>query len=99
MDREDFKKRRTGPGNLNVQWAKLRDPLHREDQLILDDMFQALEIHKGACNSMPGRDRFAATVVSMLIEQRKKSTRIEKQIEDLEQRINGEVEDSLLSTS
>ena len=97
MDQEHFEPRQTDLGNFTLQWSKFRDPLRREDQLVLDEIFQALETHKEACGSMPGRDRFAAAAVAMLIEQRKKSIRIEKQIEELKLRTGIEGENLLWS--
>lgn len=63
--------RRTELGDFKVQWSKFRDPLRREDQLILDELFHGLEIHKDAYESMPGRDMIAATVVPKAMEQEK----------------------------
>lgn len=78
MEREGFKGRRTELENFNIQPSKFRDLLRREDQLVFDEMLQAIEIHKCTCDSMSDRDRFAAAVLSMLIQQRKKSLRIGK---------------------
>ncbi len=93
MEREDFLERRNDLEDFNIQWSKFRDPLRREDRLVLDEMFKALEIYKEACATMTERERFAAAALAMLVEQRKKSIRIEKQIEDHERRIRrqGEV--------
>lgn len=99
MEWRDLSDNRDSIVKFDHQWAKFREPLRREDQLVLDEMFRARKVHKEACDSMPELMRFQAVVVSMLIEQRKKSIRIEKQIEDLERRIRDQREDRLLSAS
>lgn len=101
MERDNFKERRNELEDFNIQWSKFRDPLRREDQLVLDEMFRALEIHKDACDLMPNRDRFATAVVSMLIEQRKTSIRLGRLVEDVERgmRRHGDGEDWLFADS
>lgn len=68
-------------------WSKFRDALRREDQLIWDEMFQALEIHREAVSSMSSTSESEATAIAMLIEQHRIDDQIDAKLTELEKRI------------
>lgn len=66
-------------------WADFRRALRREDQAILDTLFQAAKYHVAAGSYASKTSPFEAMVVAMLIEAYKRNTRLEKRLARLEQ--------------
>jgi hypothetical protein len=81
-----------GRGNLSADefrnsWNKFRDALRREDQLMLDEMFRAPDIHLEAVNAMGGTSEFVAMAMAMLIEQEKINDQIDDRLAEIEERV------------
>ena len=69
------------------EWGLFRRALRREDQLLLDTLFDHARLHAqaGAYASPP--DPFPAILLSMLIEERKIRIALEERVRALEQRL------------
>ncbi|MCL4540215.1 MAG: hypothetical protein M1378_11575 [Bacteroidetes bacterium] len=65
------------------QWKKFREALRKEDQEIFDDLFRAPRIHLAACAYAVNPIPFENIVMSMLVEERKKTVALEKRLEGL----------------
>ncbi|OYV86284.1 MAG: hypothetical protein B7Z63_04250 [Ignavibacteriae bacterium 37-53-5] len=66
------------------RWKKIREALRKEDQELLDDLFRAPKIHLTACAYAVNPIPFENIVISMLLEERKRSTALQKRVEELE---------------
>ncbi|HQT92007.1 MAG TPA: hypothetical protein PL001_08260 [Candidatus Kryptobacter bacterium] len=66
------------------RWKKFREALRKEDQELLDDLFRAPKIHLAACAYAVNPIPFENIVISMLLEERKRSTALQKRVEELE---------------
>lgn len=66
---------------FTARWSKFRDALRHEDQLVWDEMFQAVEIHRDA-------NDFEKQFMAMMIEQRRVEDEVEKRLVTLEEKIN-----------
>lgn len=71
------------------QWKKFREALRKEDQEIFDDLFRAPKIHLAACAYAVNPIPFENIVMSMLLEERKRTVVLEKKIEGLVEYMNG----------
>jgi len=65
-------------------WSAFRRALRREDQEILDSLFQAAKYHVAAGSYASKASPFEAMMVAMLIEAYKSNTRLEKRLARLE---------------
>jgi hypothetical protein len=66
------------------RWTKFREALRKEDQELLDDLFRAPKIHLAACAYAVNPIPFENIVISMLLEERKRSAVLQKRVEELE---------------
>lgn len=66
------------------RWRKFREALRKEDQELLDDLFRAPKIHLAACAYAVNPIPFENIVISMLLEERKRSASLQKRVEKLE---------------
>ena len=66
------------------RWKKFREALRKEDQELLDDLFRAPKIHLAACAYAVNPIPFENIVISMLLEERKRSAALQKRVEELE---------------
>ena len=66
------------------RWTKFREALRKEDQELLDDLFRAPKIHLAACAYAVNPIPFENIVISMLLEERKRSAALQKRVEKLE---------------
>ena len=69
------------------RWVKYREVLRREDQLMLDEMFRAPDIHLEAVNAMSGTSEFVAMAMAMLIEQEKVNNQIDAKLANIEEHL------------
>ncbi len=68
------------------RWDKFRDALRHEDQLLLDEMFKATEIHRDAIAAGEGNE-FEKQFMAMIIEKRKIDDEFEERLDDLKDRL------------
>lgn len=68
-------------------WAAFRRALRREDQKILDNLFQAAKYHVAAGSYASKASPFEAMMVAMLIEAYKSNLQLEKRVAFLEKQI------------
>jgi len=68
-------------------WSKFREALRKEDQQVLDELFRAPKIHLAACAYDVKPIPFENVVISMLIEERKKSIALQEAIDRLNERM------------
>ena len=68
-------------------WSKFREALRKEDQQVLDELFRAPKIHLAACAYDVKPIPFENVVMSMLIEERKKSIALQEVVDKLNERI------------
>ncbi len=68
-----------------ASWRAFRRALRREDQRVLDTLFQAAKLHMSAGSYASKASPFEAMLVAMLIEASKKTSRLEQRILRLEQ--------------
>lgn len=68
------------------RWTKFLDALRHEDQLVLDEMFKAVDVHRDAIASMDG-NAFDKKFMAMMIEQRKLDDEVERRLLALEEKI------------
>lgn len=66
-------------------WAAFRRALRKEDQEILDSLFQAAKYHVAAGSYAAKASPFDSMVVAMLIEAYKRNTRLEERLARLEE--------------
>ena len=66
------------------RWSKFRAALRKEDQELLDDLFRAPKIHLAACAYAVNPIPFENIVISMLLEERKRSAALQKRVDELE---------------
>ncbi len=71
------------------RWKKFREALRKEDQEVFDDLFRAPKIHLAACAYAVNPIPFENIVMSMLLEERKRTAALEKKIERLIEYVNG----------
>lgn len=71
-------------GEFSNRWSKFRDALRHEDQLVWDEMWKAVDIHRD------GND-FDKQFMTMMIENRKMDDEIDLKLTKLEQQINVQV--------
>lgn len=69
------------------RWKKFREALRREDQEVLDELFRAPKIHLAACAYAVTPIPFENIVMSMLLEERKKSIALQDAIDKLNERM------------
>ncbi len=71
-----------------IEWGLFRRALRREDQILLDELFDHARLHAqaGAYASPP--DPFPAILLSILIEERKSRIALEERIRAIEQRLS-----------
>ncbi len=69
------------------RWKKFREALRKEDQELLDDLFRAPKIHLAACAYAVNPIPFENIVISMLLEERKRSAALQRRVEELEARV------------
>lgn len=67
-----------------TRWTKFRDALRREDQLVWDEMWKAVDIHQDAVNAMTGSSEFEKQFVAMMIEQRRLDDEVEEKLKGTE---------------
>jgi hypothetical protein len=70
-----------------TRWKKFQEALRKEDQQVLDDLFRAPKIHLAACAYDVKPIPFENVVMSMLIEERKKSIALQKVVNKLNERV------------
>lgn len=70
------------------QWRKFRAALRKEDQEIFDELFRAPKIHLAACAYSVNPIPFENIVMSMLLEERKRTIALEKEVKELIEHIN-----------
>ncbi len=70
------------------RWKKFRAALRKEDQDIFDDLFRAPKIHLASCAYAVNPIPFENIVMSMLVEERKRSLGLQKLVDELTERIN-----------
>ena len=68
-------------------WKKFREALRKEDQQVLDELFRAPKIHLAACAYDVKPIPFENVVISMLIEERKKSIMLQAIVDKLNERV------------
>jgi predicted nucleotide-binding protein (sugar kinase/HSP70/actin superfamily) len=68
-------------------WKKFREALRKEDQQVLDELFRAPKIHLAACAYDVKPIPFENVVISMLIEERKKSIMLQEIVDKLNERV------------
>ena len=68
-------------------WKKFREALRKEDQQVLDDLFRAPKIHLAACAYDVKPIPFENVVMSMLVEEHKKSIMLQDAVDKLNERI------------
>ena len=66
-------------------WSAFRRALRREDQEILDTLFQAAKYHVAAGSYASKASPFEAMMMAMLIETYKQNARLEKRLAHLEE--------------
>ena len=69
------------------RWVKYREVLRREDQLMLDEMFRAPDVHHEAVSAMSGVSGFEPMFMAMLIEQTRIDDQIDAKLTEIEQRL------------
>ena len=69
-------------------WRKFREALRREDQEVFDELFRAPKLHLAACAYAVNPIPFENIVMSMLLEERKRTIAIENKLKELAERIN-----------
>ena len=74
------------PGEFINRWAKFRETLRREDQVVWDEMWKATEVHKDAIAVGEGNE-FERQVMAMMIEKRKIDDEFEERVDDLKKRM------------
>jgi len=83
-------------------WRKFREALRREDQEVFDELFRAPKIHLAACAYAVNPIPFENIIMSMLLEERKRTIAIENRLGELMERLKiktaNEIEDDNVSS-
>lgn len=69
------------------RWKKFREALRKEDQEVLDELFRAPKIHLAACAYAVTPIPFENIVMSMLVEERKKTIALQGAVNKLNERM------------
>ncbi len=69
------------------RWKKFREALRKEDQEVLDELFRAPKIHLAACAYAVTPIPFENIVMSMLVEERKKTIALQGAVDKLNERM------------
>lgn len=69
------------------RWKKFRTALRKEDQEVFDDLFRAPKIHLASCAYAVNPIPFENIIMSMLVEERKRSIELQKTVDELAERI------------
>jgi acyl carrier protein phosphodiesterase len=72
---------------IRSEWSLFRRALRREDQILLDTLFDHARLHAQASSYASPPDPFPAILLSVLIEERKARLAQEERIRALEQRL------------
>lgn len=70
-----------------TRWKKFREALRKEDQEILDELFRAPKIHLAACAYAVTPIPFENIVMSILLEERKRSIALQGAVNKLNERV------------
>ena len=73
---------------LRIEWGLFRRALRREDQLLLDELFDHARRHAQAGAYASPADPFPAILLSMLMEERKSRIALEEKVRALEQHLS-----------
>jgi hypothetical protein len=68
------------------RWRKFRAALRKEDQEMLDELFQAPKLHLAACAYAMNPFPFENILMAMLLEEHKKISALQKALNELTQR-------------
>jgi len=66
-----------------LRWEKFREALRKEDQEVFDDLFRAPKIHLAACAYAANPVPFENIVMSMLLEEHKRTIALERALAKL----------------